>query len=419
MSDTATLAPDARAARPDATATERSRYTMISADCHAGANHATYREYLAPEWRDEFDAWRGQYKNPFRDLQDDGRTRNWDNERRIRELHEDGTVGEVVFPNTVPPFFPTGSTIAPAPRPEDFERRLAGVMAHNRWLVDFVAVDPAARAGLGQIFLNDIDLAVEGVHWAAEHGMKGILLPGVSPDTPWIEPLYSPNYDPIWRAVEETGLVLTHHSGATGVPNFGKYTISTVIYVLEAGFYANRALWHLVMSGVFERFPGLKFVMTEQGSGWVLPVLERMDHIGAQMAKGRVGELGAATDTPLSMKPSEYFARNCWIGASFPGRDEALAIRQITELYGDRVMWGSDYPHHEATSPFSKESLSYAFYDFTPDEMRKLLSVNIADVYGFDLDALDPLGRQFGPTVGEVATRQDAPAGATSPAFMR
>ena len=61
------------------------RYTIISADCHAGANHATYREYLADEWKDECDAWRGGYKNPFRDLQDDGRTRNWDDERRISE----------------------------------------------------------------------------------------------------------------------------------------------------------------------------------------------------------------------------------------------------------------------------------------------------------------------------------------------
>jgi len=393
------------------------RYTIISADCHAGANHTTYREYLDSSWHDEFDAWRGGYKNPFRDLQDDGRTRNWDNERRIREMREDGIVGEVVFPNTVPPFFPTGSTIAPAPKPEDYQRRLAGVMAHNRWLKDFIAVAPDERVGLGQIFLNNIDDAVEGVKWAAENGMKGILLPGVSPDTPWIEPLYSPNYDPIWAAVEEAGLVLTSHSGATGVPNFGNYKIATVMYVMEAGFYANRSLWHLTMSGVFERFPKLKYVMTEQGSAWALPVIERMDHIAAQMAAGRVGELGAGGDTKLSLKPSEYFKRNCWIGASFPSREEALAIREIGV---DRVMWGSDYPHHEATSPYSKESLRHAFYDFSEDEMRTLLSGNIAKVYGFDLAKLDPLGAKYGPTVEEVATPLEAtPKGATSPAFMR
>src|SRR5919206_1122424 len=115
-----------------------SRYTIISSDCHAGANHATYREYLASEWHEEFDAWRGKYRNPFRDLQDDGRTRNWDDERRISEQDADGIVAEVVFPNTVPPFFPTGQVVAPAPRNEDFVKGLGGPHAPNRWLGHFV-----------------------------------------------------------------------------------------------------------------------------------------------------------------------------------------------------------------------------------------------------------------------------------------
>ena len=58
------------------------RYTIISADCHAGGSHATYREYLDPAYLDDFDAWRGKYKNPFKDLGDNRRLRNWDNEMR-------------------------------------------------------------------------------------------------------------------------------------------------------------------------------------------------------------------------------------------------------------------------------------------------------------------------------------------------
>ena len=59
------------------------RYTIISADCHAGGSHEMYREYLETKYLDDFDAWREKYKNPFRDLQDGGRVRNWDDERRI------------------------------------------------------------------------------------------------------------------------------------------------------------------------------------------------------------------------------------------------------------------------------------------------------------------------------------------------
>src|SRR5205823_2368949 len=43
-------------------------YTIISADCHAGGSHEQYREYLDPKYRDDFDAWRGKYKNPYSDL---------------------------------------------------------------------------------------------------------------------------------------------------------------------------------------------------------------------------------------------------------------------------------------------------------------------------------------------------------------
>ena len=51
-------------------------YTIISADCHAGGSHKAYREYLDPQYRDRFDEWRGEYRNPFKDLGDKRRLRN-------------------------------------------------------------------------------------------------------------------------------------------------------------------------------------------------------------------------------------------------------------------------------------------------------------------------------------------------------
>ena len=120
-------------------------YTIISADCHAGGSHEMYREFLDPKYRDDFDAWRDRYKNPFRDLQDGGRIRNWDDERRNGDLEADGIVAEVVFPNTVPPFFPNFVLFARPPRPEEFEHRLAGIRAHNRWMADWCARFPERR----------------------------------------------------------------------------------------------------------------------------------------------------------------------------------------------------------------------------------------------------------------------------------
>ncbi len=57
-------------------------YTIISADCHAGGSHETYREYLEAQYLDDFDAWREKYRNPFSDLRGNRRMRNWDDELR-------------------------------------------------------------------------------------------------------------------------------------------------------------------------------------------------------------------------------------------------------------------------------------------------------------------------------------------------
>lgn len=392
-------------------------YIVISSDCHAGGNHTQYREYLDPQWRDEFDAWRGRYSNPFRDLQGDGRTRNWDNERRIGDQNAEGVIAEVIFPNTVPPFFPTGSVIAPAPPPDDYERRLAGIRAHNRWLADFCADYPARRAGQAQIFLNNVDDAIEDVRWAHANGLRGVLLPGAAPDTPWIAPLFSRTYDPLWAVCQELGMPLSHHAGGTGIPKLPNDPCSVVMFVMEAGFWANRALWHFIMSGVFERFPGLSLVLTEQGTSWVPDTLDRMDSLHADMKRnGRIGELGFAPEVLLPHKPTDYFRRNVYIGSAFPAPSDAHAMRRVGI---DRILWGSDYPHVEASSPHSKESLRRTFAGWTPDELRAVLSENAAKVYGFDLDALAPLAAEFGPTVAELATPLTELPDNQSPAFSR
>ena len=123
-------------------------YTIISADTHAGANHETYREFLDPRFVPDFDAWREKYKNPWKDLRDTSlRVRNWDDERRNADQNADGVVGEVIFPNTVPPFFPSFVLFAPPPKAEDYEHRHAGIQAHNRWMEEFCSHYPERRAG--------------------------------------------------------------------------------------------------------------------------------------------------------------------------------------------------------------------------------------------------------------------------------
>ena len=389
------------------------RFVVISADCHAGGSMDTYGEYLDDRYQDQFAEWRGAYRNPFRDLQSDGRTRNWDSERRIDDLETDGQVAEVIFPNTVPPFFPTGALVARPPTAADLDLRWAGLRAHNRWLADWCRDESYRRAGIAQVFLNDVDLAVEEARWIAQSGLKGgILIPAV-PDDSDIEPLYSEIYDPLWAVCEEHELVVNSHSGS-GHPDYGDHAAATLIWAIETPWMAHRPLWHVTLGGVFERFPRLKFVLSEQGCAWVPSTLAQMDGLHMAASFGRTGELKLDAGA-LPLKPSEYFERNVWIGASFPQLRDTDAMRKIG-LH--KVMWGSDYPHHEGVSPFTREHLRRSFHDWSTEELDQILTTTAAEVYGFDVDALIPRALEVGPTAAEIAVPLDRiPKGATSPAF--
>jgi hypothetical protein len=71
------------------------------------------------------------------------------------------------------------------------------------------------------------------------------------------------------------------------------------------------------------------------------------------------------------------------------------------------MMWGSDFPHDEATTPYSREALRQVFHDWPQADLRKVLSENAATLYDFDLDALAPLAARIGPLVSEVAQPLD------------
>src|SRR6478736_1339103 len=379
------------------------RYIVISADTHAGGSHAQYREYLDEQYKADFDAWREKYKNPFKDLKDtDQRVRNWDSERRDADQHADGVVGEVIFPNTVPPFFPNFVLFAQPPTPDEYEHRRAGVQAHNRWLVDYVSNRPEARAGIGQIFLNNVDDAIADTKWCWENGLRGgILVGSVPPTCDWIKPLYDPVYDPLWAFCEENGIPVNSHSG-TGGPVYQKAPAMPLVHFLEIPFYSQRPLAYMILGGVFERFPGLKFTLTEAGCAWIPAFLNQLDDLMAGIRSNKVGEMRIGGELVPPKSATEYFQQSCYVGISQPRPlDMAAALGPSVGI--DRVMWGSDYPHDEGTYPYTLEHFRQVMTGLTPDQIQQILAGNAAKLYGFDLKALQPLADQYGPTVGQVS----------------
>jgi predicted TIM-barrel fold metal-dependent hydrolase len=398
--------------------TDSSPYVCITGDTHAGAGIDTYRDYLDPAYRDDFDAWRGRYKNPSKKHIGGKKTKNWDSAERLSDLLSDGVVGEVIFPNTVPPFYASAFHISPPARPEEYEHALAGTRAHNRWLAEFCSEAPERRAGIGLIHLNDIDDALEDVNWIAEHGLRGgVLLPLPSPSEHWLHPLNHPDYDRLWAAIQDCDLVMNQHSGQ-GSPEYCKGQGSKALWALEMSFYVQRGYTNLIMGGVFERFPNLRYILTESGCSWAPEMLAQLDRIHMGIQRGAIGEMHYGDEEwVLKETPSFYAKRNCWYGASFPGPRE-IEGRHIVGK--DKILWGNDYPHYEGSYPYSRENMRFAFADVPEAEVRMMLGENAAKLYGFDLEALRPAANEASITPELVAhPLEEIPADSTCLAFQR
>jgi predicted TIM-barrel fold metal-dependent hydrolase len=376
-------------------------YILITADTHAGGSHSQYREYLDTKHKALFDEWRGGYRNPEQKHYGSKKLRNWDLEIRSNDQNSQGVVGEVIFPNTVPPFWRKPLVMPPsAIRPEDFDLHWTGIKAHNRWLADFCAEDPVRRAGIGVILPNDLDAAIKEIEFIAKAGLRGgVLLPLVAPDATWLKPLHDPAWERVFAAIQDHDLVMNHHTGA-GIPDHGDSLVGQAVWMSEVFWYAQAGYRHLLLSGVFERYPNLKYVLTESGCSWAGPLLKQLDRIHANVKSGVVGEITYdASAWPLKAPPSEYARRHCFYGASFPSAAELDGIDAVGE---DNVLWGNDYPHYEGTYPYTLESLRLTFNDMPEPRRRKVLGLNAAKLYKFDLEALRPLAAKYGPTPSQV-----------------
>ncbi len=383
------------------------RYLVISSDCHAGLPPEQYRDYLDPKYRDAFDValpiqieevQKAAKKFLVADVNAEWRkgvvselTGAWDHDQRVNVLDQDGIAGEILFPDGItemnmPPFgaglsLPTEGIVP--------ELQWAGARAHNRWLAEFCQLAPERRAGVAICpVLWDIDEAVAEVRWAAQNGLRGILIP-----TLWgSQPAYHDSrYAPVWDACQDLGMVVHIHSGGAPMDDYGDGRGMVGIYISEVAWWTARPITFFIWGGVFERHPGLELAVTEGTTIWVPEYLRLLDfryEVTPYSAK-----LGDYT-SHLSMKPSEYFRRNVFLGASCMPRREA-DLR--AEIGLENMMWGSDYPHPEGSWPHTRQQMIDTFHDLPEDDIARILGGNAARVYGFDVEKLAPLAARIGP----------------------
>ncbi|GJO63575.1 amidohydrolase family protein, partial [Mycobacterium marinum] len=173
-------------------------YVIISADCHAELPTDQYREYVDPEYREDFEVYLAekaaasqvggfideQFAQDWFSEHGEGIAGGWDVGLRDKELDSDGVVGEVIFPDA-----DAVSGVAGAPFGAglaqsgslDPGRAMAGARAHNRWLAELCSHSPERRAGVAVVpILADVDAAVAEITRAAESGLRGgIMIPAL------------------------------------------------------------------------------------------------------------------------------------------------------------------------------------------------------------------------------------------------
>jgi Amidohydrolase len=146
-----------------------------------------------------------------------------------------------------------------------------------------------------------------------------------------------------------------------------------------------QAMWQLMLGGVFDRHPNLKFVLTEVRATWVPATLAVLDRLAEETA------------APMALKPSEYFERNCAVAPSSTHRSE-IELRH--EIGVHKMMFGTDYPHHEGTWPNTRAWITVAF-EGVP-EARPILGENAISFYGLDRTSLVKTAEAIGPLPSEV-----------------
>ncbi len=107
-------------------------------------------------------------------------------------------------------------------------------------------------------------------------------------------------------------------------------------------------------------------------------------------------------------KPSEYWDRQCYLGASIFSRAEIVHRHEIGM---DKMMIGMDYPHHEGTLPGGTKNYLQATFGAAgvpEDEARKMLGETAAELYGFDLVKVRAAADEVGPLPSEVLTPPEA-----------
>jgi predicted TIM-barrel fold metal-dependent hydrolase len=333
----------------------------------------------------------------------------WDRDVRLAEMDREGVAAEVVYPGdprAISPFSPQFR-----PLPQDVVA--AGVRAYNRWAADtfgpameriLCVGDPASQPTLADI-LSELD-------WIADHGFAGAYVPGYF-DRPDLPAPHDAFWDPYWSRLTELHLPAVIHAGygqkqceffngiealrktmeAEGRADLLAEIINNADKFFSKDMRPRRAMWNLMLGGVFDRHPDLHLLMTEVRGDW-LP--ETMSHLDGVFERSRDA-------VATTRRPSESWQEHCLMSLSFVHRAE-VEMRQ--ELGMSTILFGRDYPHAEGTWPNTSDWLRDSFALVPEPELRMMLGENAIRILDLDRARLMTIAERIGPDPDTIVGRR-------------
>jgi predicted TIM-barrel fold metal-dependent hydrolase len=252
---------------------------------------------------------------------------------RLKRMDEEHTQIHVIYPTLGMMGFAT-SVVDP-------KLAVAQAEAYNRYMGEFCAADPKRLRGAMLTPFNHPELAAQEMRRA--HKEYGFTIVYCQPTPPGDIPWSDPSRDPVWRTAEELGLTVVFHESTPGAPSnaiaINRFTTNwPLIYLATHTVEVMFAFADIILGGTLERFPKLRIGAAEAHIHWVPGWLSLMDqNFGAatNIFKNASGEY------KLSLKPSDYFRRNCFV-AAFP---EDTMIKEALDYAPESIVVISDWPH--------------------------------------------------------------------------
>jgi predicted TIM-barrel fold metal-dependent hydrolase len=269
---------------------------------------------------------------------------------RLKVMREEGIAGECIFPTI-------GLYVWMLQDPEG--GRLS-CRIYNEWIHDQLERQSPRFRCAGLVPSWSVEDAVAEVQFIAGKGLGAVMIPATATPT-WNHK----SWEPLWSAIDETGLPVVIHSGTGHDMIWYRGPGASVANLLATQSMGPRTAALLATSGILERHPNLHFALVEYTGGWLAWTMSTVDHATTTFNKyGTTENLGSAklaggkeprkiVYPELKEPPSFYIRRQ--IHATF--QDEPVGLGNIGITGADCLMWGSDYPHEEGTYPNSRETV--------------------------------------------------------------